>query len=115
MSQQHLTIEPLAGQARIKMMQGKTNEAQVLIEEILSFLDNHTIDGLDEPMQVYLTCFQVLRANRDSRAGDLINTAYKILKERADEIKDEEMRHSYLDNVAVNREIIDAWEKHHVG
>jgi hypothetical protein len=48
--------------------------------------------------------------NHDPRAQDILRAAYHLLQEWAARISDEEMRRSFLENVAAHREIIEAWE-----
>jgi adenylate cyclase len=105
LGQPHMATEPLAGLARICLLQQKPSEAQALVEEILGHLESHTLDGTEEPIRVYLTCFRVLMANQDPGAKELLDTAHRLLQERAAKIADEEMRSSYLENVAAHREI----------
>jgi len=77
----------------------------------LSYLETHpTLDGTIEPLRVYLTCYRVLRANEDPRAGEVLSAAHRLLQERAARIDDEQLRRSFLENVAAHREIIEAWE-----
>jgi hypothetical protein len=48
----------------------------------------------------------VLRANEDPRAREVLGRAYRLLREWADRIEDQDLRRSFLENVAVNREIV---------
>jgi hypothetical protein len=63
-----------------------------------------------EPFRVLLTCFQVLRAANDPRAGTLLHAARRLLQEQADRLGDETLRRSFLGNVPANREIMAEWE-----
>ena len=105
LGQPNLATEPLAGLARVALAQGDLARAQAHIEEILSHLETGTLHGTIAPFQVYLTCYRVLKANQDPRAQEILATAYGLLQERASKITDEEMRHSFLENVAAHREI----------
>jgi tetratricopeptide (TPR) repeat protein len=61
-------IDALAGLARVCMAQGDLSQAQAQVEEILSYLEDHSLGNdylLEEPMRQYLTCHQVLQANGD--------------------------------------------------
>ena len=107
MGQHHMTTEPLAGLARVYLDQDNLNEAQANVEEILDYLKSHTIEGTKEPFRIYLTCYQVLKANQDPRAEEILETMNKLLQERASKIDDEDLHNSYLENVAVHREIIE--------
>jgi len=104
-----LTIEPLAGLASISLDQGDLPQAQAEVEEILSYLTARTMDEVDEPLLIYLICYRVLLASHDPRAVDLLKPAYKLLQARAAELPDAAARQSFLDNDAVQRAIVQAW------
>jgi tetratricopeptide (TPR) repeat protein len=107
----NLVMESLAGLARVAMAEGDLTQAQAHVTEILNHLQIGTLDGADEPLQVYWTCYRVLCANHDPRAPDILHTAHTRLQERAARIGDEEMRHSFLENVSAHREIVEAWAR----
>jgi len=112
LGQSHLAPEPLAGLARVALAQGDQAQALAHVEEIVRYLETHpTLDGTEEPFRVYLTCYRVLRANHDPRAGDILDTAHRLLQERAAKIEDEELRRSFLENVAAHRETVEEWGK----
>jgi hypothetical protein len=75
----------------------------------LHHLEQQTLDGTEEPFRVYLDCYRVLRANRDTRAGDLLETAHSLLQEQAARIADPNMRRSFLENVLDHRELAMEW------
>ncbi len=103
--------EPLAGLARVAMAQNDLARAQNHVEEILSHLETGTLDGTYEPLRVYLTCYRVLRANNDPRADEILETAHRLLQERAAGIENEELRHTFLENVAAHRAIVQTWSE----
>jgi tetratricopeptide (TPR) repeat protein len=105
LGQFYLQPEPMAGLARVSLGQGNLREAQALVEEILAYLESHTLDGTEEPLRIYLTCYRVLAANRDPRARELLNTALTLLRGRAAKMGTDEMRRSYLENVPAHREL----------
>ena len=101
----NLAIESLAGLAHVSLAQGDPAQAQAQVEEILAHLESNSLDGTDEPFRIYLTCYRVLRAGQDPRAQEILSTAHRLLQERAAKISDEELRRSFLENVAAHREI----------
>lgn len=113
----HWAMEPLAGLARISLAQGDLNQALSQVDEILAFIETkpvstgHALDGTVEPFRIYQTCYQVLKANEDSRADAILTDAYNLLQTRAINISDEELRHCFLNNVVVNREIVEEFER----
>jgi tetratricopeptide (TPR) repeat protein len=111
-AQPHLVTEPLAGLARVALAQGEREQALTYVQEILRYLESYPeLCGTDDPLQVYLACYRVLRASKDPRAQDLLDNAYQLLQERALKIDDEELRRSFLGTVPAHREIVKAWEE----
>ena len=54
------------------------------VAEILSYLDaSGSLEGTWEPLRIYFTCYQVLQSLPDTRAGQLLETAYQLLQEQA--------------------------------
>lgn len=104
-------LDTLAGQARLALLLGEPVEALSYIEKILIDIESGSLDGTLEPYRIYLTCYQVLRANQDLRAEGILTESYNLIQERAKNISDESLRNSFLENVAVNREIIKEYEK----
>lgn len=108
----HLTVEPLAGLARVALAQEDHARAMTHVKEILSHLETHPkLEGTMEPLRIYLTCYHVLQANGDRRAGEILDAAHRLPQERAAKIEDEDLRRSYLENVPAHREIIALWEQ----
>jgi len=103
--------DTLAGLARLSLARGERTQALSHVEEILTHLETGNLDGALEPYRIYLTCYQVLSANQDPRARETLADAYNLLQERAENIANESLRRSFLENVAVNREIISEYEK----
>ena len=82
-------------------------------EEVRSYLEQGNVSGnmvTFSPFHLYLTCYRVLRASGDPRAGDILEEAHNLLQERAAKISDEAERRSYLGNVAANSEIVLEWQ-----
>ncbi len=102
-----MAMDPLAGLARLYLAQNDLSQAQAQAEVILPRLEDQTLAGLYEPLLVYLTCYRVLHANHDRRAKRVLRNALARLQERAARIEDEELRRSYLENVAAHRELLE--------
>jgi tetratricopeptide (TPR) repeat protein len=108
--QHHLAVEPLAGLARVAMAQSDPAGAVAHVGEILDYLCDHpALECTLEPLRIYLTCYRVLQANGDGRAGEILDAAYHLLQERAARIDDPDLRRSYLENVPAHREIVAAF------
>jgi predicted ATPase len=102
--------EPLAGLARIHVVQRDLPQALLQVGQILPRLEHGPPDGADEPFRVYLTCYFVLRASRDPRAGPLLDTAVRLLNGRAAALAAPELRRSFLERVPSNRALLAAWQ-----
>jgi class 3 adenylate cyclase/Tfp pilus assembly protein PilF len=110
LDQPNLATEPAAGVARVALAGGDQRTAQQYLEEILAYLDGGgKLEGAEEPLRVYLTCYQVLRAMQDPRAEALLSTAYRQLQEQAGRLTDLTARQIFLEQVTCNREILAAW------
>ena len=101
----------MAGLAQVSLIQGDLQQAKDQVEEILNHLETSTLDGTEEPFRIYLICYRVLLADQDPRAETILATSYQKLQERAAKITDDEMRVSFLKNVAAHREIVTEFEK----
>jgi class 3 adenylate cyclase/tetratricopeptide (TPR) repeat protein len=104
-------MESLAGLARIAMQKGDLGQAQVHIEEILEHLKTRELDGVDQPVQVYLTCYTVLEALNDPRAKEVLDRAYDLLQTLAARIEDERLKVLFLEEVPANRTLRSIIEK----
>jgi predicted ATPase/DNA-binding SARP family transcriptional activator len=111
LGQSTLALESLAGLARVALAQDNPAQALAHVEEILLHLETSALDSAEEPFMVYLTCYRVLLAHQDPRAGEILNAAYTRLQECAGKIKDDELRGSYLEKVPEYRELVKAWGK----
>jgi DNA-binding SARP family transcriptional activator/predicted ATPase len=78
LGQPNLAAESLAGLASISLAQGDTAQAQAAVEEILTQLGTGGLKGANEPIRVYLTCYQILQANGDPRAAEVLSAASSI-------------------------------------
>jgi tetratricopeptide (TPR) repeat protein len=112
LGQENLAVEPLAGLARIALTKGDQARAIACVEEILEHMEiNPGLDGTDEPLRVYLSCFRVLRDKDDARGPEVLSAAHMLLHEQAARIGDEAVRRSFLENAAVHQEILIAYRE----
>ena len=116
LGQHSLTMDDLAGLARVAMAQGQRGRALALIKEILSWVEANGSGGIEYPLQVYLTCYRVLLSTAEGdasameRARAILSTARADLVAQADRVRDSALRRSFLEGVAANREIVAEWE-----
>jgi predicted ATPase/DNA-binding SARP family transcriptional activator len=97
--------EAQAGLAGIALAQGDLARAQQLVEAVLTTLEQHPNAGIYEPFPIFLTCYRVLATTHDPRARTVLQTAYDLLQSYAAHIDDEDLHHSFLQNVSVHRQL----------
>lgn len=113
MNQQTLAAEPAAGLAQTTLLDGDPLEALQFLSGTLRLIDSgDELEGCDEPMRVYDACYTVLKACNDTRAGAVLEAAYRLLVRRAAGIGDEQARRGYFNNNVHHRRILAAWEQH---
>jgi adenylate cyclase len=112
LGQLSLEIESRAGLARVALARGDRDEAQSQVDQVLAYLDSgQGLGGTETPFLIHLTCIQVLEANQDPRAGEVLGGVYDQLQEQAASIPDEATRHAFLEKVPWHREIVRAGEE----
>jgi len=104
-------MEYRAGLAHIALKQQHLDQALVYVEEILRYVEIDSLDGAMEPFQVYLICYNVLRANQDPRARQVLEIAHNILQGKAAKIEDESLRRSFLEQVVAHRDVLVAYDE----
>jgi hypothetical protein len=102
----YLTPEPQAGLARLWLAQNNLHEARACIEPILTLLNERPLEGIEEPMRVYHTCYQVLAAMGDAQAAAVLEKAHAALQARAERIQDPQWRAAFLTQVAAHQAIV---------
>jgi tetratricopeptide (TPR) repeat protein len=104
--QTSMAIDDLAGLARVKLKEGRIEQAKVYIDEILAWIEEHGPNGLEYPLRVYLSCFDVLEAvGQKELASTTLAAAQKILSEQAERISDPEARQTFLEQVPLHRQL----------
>ena len=104
-------IEDVAGLARIALGQGQLDHARQHADRCVAYLDAHGVEGIEFPMQVYLTSYDVLQATGDlATARRVLEAAHALLLRRANAVSDPALRDSMLQNVAANRRVLAEWE-----
>ncbi len=116
LDQPALATEPAAGLARICLQEGDAVSAGIHADSIIAQFElDGTLEGTDQPLRVYLSCYLVLSSLHDPRARGILNTAHDMLKTRANGIPDPAARQQFLENISYNREILALWEKRRRG
>jgi hypothetical protein len=68
LGQHSLSMDDLAGLARVAVAQGQRGRALELVNEIVTWLEANGSGGIDDPLQAYLTCYRILRSTADGDA-----------------------------------------------
>ncbi len=111
LDQSNLALESLAGLAAARLAAGEVERAQAHVETILAHLKAYSLDGAEEALRVYLSVYRVLSAAKDPRAEWVLTDAHHLLYHRANQIKDEELQRSFLENVPAHRQIVSVWQR----
>ncbi len=90
--------------------QGDQAGALATIELIIAEQEPTALDFAAEPLLMLWRCYQILMANQDDRAHRLLLTAYQQLQQQAATISDDELRQSYLTQVAHHQAILQTFQ-----
>lgn len=102
-------LELHAELAHLAWQRGALPQAMAEITPVLAALETSaTLEGAEEPYQVYWICTNILRAAGDARAEMLLQRAGKQLLAQAAHISDPVWRQTFLENVPVHRWILAA-------
>jgi tetratricopeptide (TPR) repeat protein len=107
----HLAIDPTADLARVALSAGDLPQAMAYAATALDYLAARASDWLEEPIRIFLTCHEALRATSDRRADEVLDLGHALLLERAAQFDDGERRRRYLENVPAHRALLAAWEE----
>ena len=105
MGHPHQATEAQAGLARVCLASGDPARAMGHVEHILTYLESGTLEGTEQPLLVYLSCYRALQAVHDPRAKKVVDEAYHLLQDIAAKITDKDLCHSFRQNVPAHREI----------
>jgi tetratricopeptide (TPR) repeat protein len=101
------TIEARAGLARCLLTEDKIDEAKAEIEACLTWLKPHAALGINDPVHLYLTAYQVLQAAGETeKAEEVLVDGQALIRHHAENIYDLGLRASFLENVAENKELL---------
>ncbi|HLF90663.1 MAG TPA: tetratricopeptide repeat protein, partial [Anaerolineales bacterium] len=104
--------EELAGLADVAFVRENVPQALKYVREIMLILSrNPSLEGSEEPLRVYLTCYHVLNAAGDLQANQILQNAYQLLTSRKERILDTEMRRKFIENNPWHMEVLTLWKK----
>ncbi len=109
-------LPELAELARLALWQGQPQQALIYVEEILELVRTHPHILMPnlyfDAFAIDIACYEVLHARQDKRAAPLLEASYQHLSSRLEQIADPQLRRSYLENVAANRALHQAYVTH---
>lgn len=103
-----LSFESRAGLARVALARNDLQSAADWIEPIAAHLLHNQLEGVEEPMRVYWTVFQVMQRTEDPRAQSVLRRAVARLQQSAGQISDAVARRRYLTEVDAHRRLLHA-------
>ncbi len=111
LAQPNLIPEALAGLIQVALEMDDLPVASREMEKILAHLEKgNTFEGSEEPLRIYLACYQVLEKQRDARSKIILRKAAQLLETQLSNLQDEEARRMYVENVPWRRAIQEAWQ-----
>lgn len=100
LGQSALAMEPLAGLVEVGLRAGNDDLAAQCTERILMHLQHGgTLNGTDEPLRVYHSCYRFLVKKQDPRAARVLQDAIQMLEAQLARLNDERSRQMYVENV----------------
>ncbi len=114
-AQPHHVAEIQAVQARLFLAEGQRDAARRAAEALLDPLCNGSIDGVDDPIDVYVNVATVLAATGDPgdpRRRDLLRVAQARLRHEADSLADPEHRAAFLVALPSHRALAELLKQH---
>jgi tetratricopeptide (TPR) repeat protein len=100
MGQASLSMEPLAGLVEVGMRTGDLELAASITEKILGHLQSGgTLNGTDEPLRIYYSCYRLLEKKQDPRSTQVLQDALQMLDAQLAKLHDERARQMYVENV----------------
>ena len=104
--QESYAVDNLAGLARVAQQEGNLDDALAYVQKSLAWIEEHGSQGIEYPLRVYVTCYEVLTAvPLPDQAISALLTAHTMLQEQAAQINDEDARHIFLTAVPVHQQL----------
>lgn len=100
-------VDDLVTVAATSLASGELTQALTYAEQALALLTECSGEGPEFPQRDYFVCYQVLSvAGQTERARAALQSAYNLVMARVEKITDDALRQSFLEKVAINREIV---------
>jgi len=91
--------------AQLYLVQGDVVAAGVALEPLLPSLADASFEPWQRPQALLLIAYQILVVNADPRAPAILQQAWQRVQAQLAQIDDPRLRHTFLTNVPVNREL----------
>lgn len=103
-------LESHIGLAWLMQNHGEETAVSQHLTPVLTHLqENQTLDGTSRPFFILLLAYKVLSRLNNPYADAVLAQAYGRLIAWANQITDPDRRHSFLNNVSINREIVELY------
>jgi tetratricopeptide (TPR) repeat protein len=110
LDQSQLGLEAKAGLAWVSKEEGQGQRAMGFVEEIWRHLESGgNLEGTESPFWVYWRVYEVLKEKGDDRARAVLLRANSELEARAAGIADEGMRQSFMSQIPIHKQLIEAF------
>jgi predicted ATPase/class 3 adenylate cyclase len=102
----------LATLALVQLARGRPQAAHVATRTLLEILDASEPHQIEYPQRdLYVAALTADACGDSVQATELLRRAYRVVQTHAANISDAALRHSYLENVRINRTVIQAAER----
>ena len=107
-----LRIEDFAHLGRIALAKGDNSLAGACAAHIARFLEQRAWEGVEHPGLVYLTCYDILKAQQNfEKAEWVLAEGQRYLTEQVAQFDDPIVQHSFTQNIPEHRKILAFVEK----
>lgn len=107
----HLALDALAGLVRVAQARGDAPLARERLDELLARFQEQTFYDSDEPSAIYLLCVQALEQYNDPRAEVVLERGIQELEARAARIRNDALRHQFLEQHPAHRALRQASQR----
>jgi Tfp pilus assembly protein PilF len=116
LGQNGLAFEPAAGLILVALETDDLSTASSEAEKIFLHLENGgKFEGAEEPLRIYLACFQALEKIKDPRSTTVLRNAIQLLEAQVSKLGDAHAREMFIQNVPCRRAIQKAWDEFQKG
>lgn len=103
-------IDNISELAHISLQKKELQDAVLFVEEALTWIDRHGIEGMEYPLRMLVNCAEVLSTvGNKGKAEELMTVAKSLLQDQARRISDESLRQSYLNDVPLHQQILNTF------